>query len=693
LVERLWGWFDPLVEFHEVSAVTYSFRRNLLFLSVALVSSWPAMAATTWTQPTPEELKMISDPKAPGAPAVYLNYEEYADIKSHFHRVYARIKILTERGKEEYGDVAIPFEAGATAIRGIEGRTVEPDGTVVPFTGTPMDKPVIKVGGIRVMEKVFSMPNVQLGSIIEYRWERQYDDWYIFPPTWDLQQPIFVHEGHYHFIAMQLDPGSSTVISVPDGMGNVFAATHLLYDQELPPGSKFVDLPTGFDLVVKDVPPIPEEPYSPPLDSFSYRLIFYYSSNATGQEFWQNTGRTWAKQVDHFAETNDRIRQAVGQVTAAGDSDDQRLAKIYAAVMTVDNTHFSREHTDAENQAAGVKDKTAGDIWAQKRGTQKEITRLFIAMARAAGFKAYDMAVTRRNERILNGKYLYWGQLTDEIAIVNAGGKDVYFDPGERYCEYGKLDWVHTQLMGVREVDGGTQVVLTPAADYKDTVVERRANLELAQDGKVQGTLQISMTGMDALHWRQLALGNDADETKKRFDDDLQGRVPPGVQVKTDHFDALTDSTQPLVAFVNVTGSMGTATGKRVVMPGTFFEASMKPPFAEEARENPVDMHYPYTVKDQVKIALASGLAVETLPTNAQIPFPQSAQYVVKYGGTPKVYQQARLLMLGNTVYLKDQYPQLRDFFQKTGAQDQQPVVLDRTADAAGSAGDAGKSE
>jgi hypothetical protein len=283
--------------------------------------------------------------------------------------------------------------------------------------------------------------------------------------------------------------------------------------------------------------------------------------------------------------------------------------------------------------------------------------------------------------------------LTDEIAIVNAGGKDVYFDPGERYCEYGKLDWNHTQVMGVREVDGGTQVVLTPAADYKDTVVERRANLELAQDGKVQGTIQISMTGMDALRWRQIALRNDADETKKRFDDDLEGRVPAGVQVKTDHFDALSDSTQPLVAVVNVTGSMGTAAGKRVILPGTFFEASVKPPFAEEIRENPVDMHYPYSTRDQVKIVLAPGLAVETLPTNAQIPFPQSAEYVAKYGGTPRVYQQARLLLLGNTVYPKDQYPQLRDFFQKTGAQDQQPVVLDRTAIAAGSAGDSGKSE
>ena len=74
--------------------------------------------------------------------------------------------------------------------------------------------------------------------------------------------------------------------------------------------------------------------------------------------------------------------------------------------------------------------KTAADIWEQKRGTPNEITRLFIAMTRAAGLKVSAMIVTERDKRMLNANYLHWDQLTDEIAIVQLGGKDVYFDPG-----------------------------------------------------------------------------------------------------------------------------------------------------------------------------------------------------------------------------------------------------------------------
>jgi len=642
-----------------------------------------AFGSVKWIQPTPDELKMTSDPQAPNAPAVYLNYDEYVDIKAHFHRVYARIKILTERGKEEFGDVEIPYETGATAIRGIEARTIEPDGTIVPFTGSPLDKEVVKFGHIRVMEKVFSMPNVQVGSIIEYQWERQYDDWYIFPPSWDLQKPVFMHEGHYHFNPFPIDPASSSGVSVPDGMGHVLLANRLLYDQQLPPGSTLKDLPSGIDLVVKDVPPIPEEPYSPPLDSFSYRLTFFYSAQFTGQEFWTSEGRTWSKDVDHFAATTDAIRQAVSQIASPGDSDDQKARKIFTAVMTVDNTAYGRAHTEEENTAQGVKEKTAADIWEQKRGTPVEITRLFTAMARAAGLRVSEMAVTRRDERILNASYLYWGQMNNEIAIVSIDGRDVFLDPGERYCEYGKLAWEHTQVMGIRQTDGGTQPVLTPAADYKDTVVERKANLQLASDGKVQGTIQFSATGAEALRWRQVALRRDADEAAREFNDELQRDVPPGIQVTTAHLDNLTDSAQPLTALIQVTGSMGTATGNRVFLPASFFEAGIKPLFAAEKRENPVDLHYPSATRDQVKIVLAPGLTVDTVPTDAQIPYPKNAQYIAKYVGSGSVYQQARLLAVGNTVYSKNDYPQLRDFFQKAGAQDQQQVVLQRGGAAA----------
>jgi hypothetical protein len=117
----------------------------------------PLFGAATWTQPTPEELKMTSDPAAPDAAAVYLFREETVDDKVHYHRLYARIKILTEKGKEEYSDIEIPYEAGMSNIRDVEGRTIHPDGTVVPFTGKPYDKELVKAGDIKINAKVFSM--------------------------------------------------------------------------------------------------------------------------------------------------------------------------------------------------------------------------------------------------------------------------------------------------------------------------------------------------------------------------------------------------------------------------------------------------------------------------------------------------------------------------------------------------------
>ena len=685
----------------------HAFRVACLVLSLSLLSCWPARAATTWTQPTPDELKMTTDPKAPNAPAVYLNLDEYMDVKSHFWRLYARVKILNDKGKEMFSNVEIPYEGRIQAVRAIEGRTVHSDGTVVPFTGQAYDKELVKAGDVHVMAKTFAMPDVQVGSIVEYRLEVQYDDGWTFWPHWDLQQRVFAHEEHYHYTPMPMDNAVGSLMwLVPDGKGHFVPATRLVYDSSLPPGAKVQDLPGGFDLVVHDVPAIPEEPYSPPLNSFSYRLYFFLTGTYSAQEFWNNSADYWSQQVDKFAGLSgwcaslssncpsDRIKAALAQIgVASGDSDDAKAHKIYAAVMQIENIRFTRVHSQQEIRSEGQKEKTAADIWDQKRGEPNEITRLFIALTRTAGLKTQAMIVPRRDVRVLNPNYLSWTQLTDEIAVVSIGGRDVYFDPGERWCDYGKLAWEHTQVMGFRQTDKGAHPELTPAQDYKDTVVRRTASLQLGPDGSVQGTIQYSMTGAVALRWRQLAARTDADEVKRQFDDELRQRVPAGVQVKTDHFDALTDNTQPLVATVQVTGSMGTVTGKRVFLSGTFFEANVKPEFPEENRENPVDLHYPYAVQDVVKIVLAPGLTLESIPQNAQIPFPQNAQYVAKYLQSGNTYQQGRLLAVGNTLYKKDDYPQLRDFFQKVSAQDQQQVVLERTATAAAPAGDAGKSE
>lgn len=658
-----------------------SLRRCFLCLSLLLPGTLPAFAAPNWTQPTPEELKMTADPAAPDAPATYLFREEIVDDKLHFHRVYARVKILTEKGKDEFSDIEIPYDRSVAQIRGVEGRTIHADGTEVPFTGKPYDKELVKRGHLKIMQKVFSMPDVQVGSILEYRYELQYDDRYVEPPRWFIQQDVYIHKAHYHFIPF--DMSGSRFITVRDSLGKERTATRLLWYEHLPGTAKVQERIDGYDLVANDVPALTDEDYSPPMDSYSYRVLFYYSPQFSGKDFWKDEGKTWSKDVDRFANPSDKIRTAVAGIVAPNDTEQQKLQKIYAAVMGIENTRFTREHSAAENKAEGLRVKTAADIWEQKRGTDDEITRLFISMARAAGFKAYAMIVTERDHALLNTGYLEWSQLEDEIAVVPVNGKDVYFDPGQRYCEYGKLNWIHADVMGVRQTDNGPELTLTPGQSYPENETIRLAELQLAPNGSLTGTVRISMMGAEALRWRQEALRTDEDAMKKKFEDELQERVPDGVHVRLNHFLALNQSDSKLMAVVDVSGSLGTPTGKRVFLPGSFFEARTKPLFAQQKRESMVDLMYPYVAQDRVTIKLPPGMSIESTPTDTKLPLQQFALYQIVNQHNGDTFAQVRQITVGNIFYKVEEYPQLRDFFQKASAQDQQQVVLQRMAAAA----------
>src|SRR5215470_13985022 len=130
---------------HVVSFVT------LLFLEiVALPASRLASAADGFQPISPEELKMTSEPQAPGAPAIILIRQVDRDDNgstSHEYN-YFRIKILTEEGRK-HADIEIPFFKQQGNIVNIRARTIRPDGSVANFDGKIYEKPIVKAKGHR----------------------------------------------------------------------------------------------------------------------------------------------------------------------------------------------------------------------------------------------------------------------------------------------------------------------------------------------------------------------------------------------------------------------------------------------------------------------------------------------------------------------------------------------------------------
>src|SRR6266851_6064031 len=127
-------------------------------------------AAAEFRDPTAEERAMKSVAFAPGASAVVLNWHQFVHDRDWYRSEYLRIKILSEEGKK-YGDVEVRHIALLSVVDHIKARTIRPDGTIAPFDGKTFDKVVVKMGGVRLIAKTFTLPDVQVGSIIEYRYD------------------------------------------------------------------------------------------------------------------------------------------------------------------------------------------------------------------------------------------------------------------------------------------------------------------------------------------------------------------------------------------------------------------------------------------------------------------------------------------------------------------------------------------
>jgi len=78
---------------------------------------------------------------------------------------YNRIKIFTEEGKK-YADVEIPYDRDVFYIANVAHAPSIPDGRVVEWNAKLLDKTILKARGYKVLEKTFTLPEVEAGCII-----------------------------------------------------------------------------------------------------------------------------------------------------------------------------------------------------------------------------------------------------------------------------------------------------------------------------------------------------------------------------------------------------------------------------------------------------------------------------------------------------------------------------------------------
>jgi hypothetical protein len=652
-----------------------SYRR--LFLLVLLlfvlcaVRRVPQVSGDEWQPVSPEELKMTSVPEAPGAPAVYLYRQvDRDDIGVQRGRGateynYVRIKVLTEEGRK-HANVEIPFERQRTNISNIRARTVRPDGTIANFDGKVYEQTLEKTKGVKYLAKTFTVPDVQVGSIIEYRYHIDLEDNYIFRSYWILSEELFTKRAVFSLKPYDRAPWT-VQWSWPAG---------------LPKGTE--PPKQGPDRIVRmtteNVPAFVTEDQMPPPNELKYRVVFTYHDEVPElnvDKYWKQFGKKKNGQVEGFIDRRKAMEEAVAAIISPGDAPEVKLRKIYARVQQIQNLTYLPRKTVEERKHEEIKENNnVEDLWKHQYGTGWDLTWLFLGLVRAAGMEAYPCLVSGRGEYFFRKERVDGRELDANVVLVKVNGKEEFFDPGAAFTPFGMLPWMETATTGLRlDKDGGSWIQ-TPLPASEQSKIERRAELKLAAEGDLEGKLTVSFTGLEAL-WRRIDERNQDETARKKFlEDQVKQDIPAGSEVDLTKQPEWNSSEAPLTAEFNLkVPGWASAAGRRAMLPTTLFSAREKHMFEHADRVWPIYFRFAYEAADDVNIQLPTGWLVESVPKDEDRDL-KGAQYSLKVEKNNGAVHIQRVLRSDLYMVPKDSYPVLRGFFQFVKSEDEQQVVM-----------------
>ncbi len=648
--------------------VTVSLFSVVIVLGVAAYRSTTVSAGQGFQPVSPEELKMTSEPQAPGAPAIILYRQVYRDDNSETSHEddYIRIKILTEEGRK-YADVEIPFFKEAESVANIKARTIRPDGSIVNFDGKVFDKSIFKARGLKYLAKTFTLPDVQVGSIIEYYYTLDLREHYIYDSHWILSEELFTRGAKF-----SLKPYESKyrVVSVSWTW------------QGLPPGT--AEPKEGPDHIVrleaKNIPAFQTEDFMPPENELKSRVDFTYIEDFLERDagkFWKKTGKELNTQLEATVGKPKAMEQAVAQIVSPNDSPEVKLQKIYARVQQLRNTSYEVRKTEQEEKRE--KEKAAGsveDVWKRGYGDGVELTWLYLALVRAAGFEAYGVWGSDRSNYFFSPQRMDRSRLNANVVLVKLNGKDIYCDPGAAFTPFGLLPWPETGVQGLQlDKDGGTWIrTVLPESSVSQT--DRKANLKLSDTGELEGKLTVTFTGLQALRRRVEQRNADEVDRKKFLEDEVKGSIPAGIEVELTNKPDWSSSAPPLVAEFDLkVPGWASGAGRRALVPVGLFSATEKHLFDHAERVHAIYFDFPFEELDDVSIELPLGWQVTNLPP-AQNQEGHVVTYTLKMESGKGTLHVTRKLSVDFLLLETKYYTALRNFFQVVRAGDEEQIVL-----------------
>ncbi len=552
---------------------------------------------------------------------------------------HTRIKIFNERGKS-YGNARLEYYSGIAAsgivVSEMEAQTINlVDGKCII---TPLDKKSIYTEKVDRTHTalVFAFPNVQVGSVIEYRYKLAFAGY----PTWYFQNRI---PTRYSEIHTEFPPSNlyGRQVREQQYVKQPYIKTE---------GS--VDDPIR-TRAMNNVISLPDEVFMRNREDNLQRIKYYLDIVMLS---------TWSKIVNIILKTDffgDQLNRNL---------DDEAAIIAKAKTFTTDAEKINYVFNEVKNRMKWNEIHSFGTVdgtvraWTKKTGNSTEINLCVYDLLKKSGVKPYLMFTSAEGFSRLNPTIPDIYTLGNTIVYIPIDSTKCYaLDATNKYNLFNMIPVDALNTYGI-QIDEDSKQGTPFFMSYDDPVVQYVSlNAEVKPGGKLVGSAELSSSAYNRIDITQ-KYKTDGDEKYTKY---LTGGEN-NVKISNLKFENLDVDSLALKQNFDFAIDMTGADEAYMYLNTNLFTLMGPNPFLSEHRFSDVDFKYKQNYSISGVYKLPDGYKIEAQPKSYVLNMPDQSivfkRNLVVDGSTVLVRYT---LTHKKTLYGKQEYLDLREFYKQ----------------------------
>ena len=567
------------------------------------------------------------------------------------------VKILNERGKENFSEAVISYDSTFEKVELVYARTIKPDGSVVDV-GLKHIRDVSKYLNFPLYSNVrafiISFPEVCEGAVVEYKLKK-YNNHLInmrdLVISYPLQTTDPILEAKF---TITIPDDRQLNLNIRNIQSNNFAAS-------LEPRIEKEKGRVSYYWQFSDIPQIIPESLMPPINEITPTILV---STFQG---WDAIYKWWWSLAKGKIRPDTTIKDKVQQLTASLTGDEDKARAIY---------NFCAQkirYVAVEYGQAGYEPHQAVDIFKNKYGDCKDQAILLVTMLKEAGLSAWPVLIPTKD--YYNAEKEFPAVLFNHcIAAVSLSGRLYFLDPTCETCAFGDLPAADQNRTVLVCKEDGFELANTPLYPAEKNNIIQDLKIKINTDETILGIKTVTTSGFYDQGQRFWLLYSPPELIEQTIKEKIQD-ISIGAGLKEYQIDNLDNLGKPTVLCYTFFGpEFLTAAGNLRVLPQLArIDTTVT---AKEKRRFAIDYGVLSTHKEIIEIELPPQFKVRYLPDSITDDNPWFKFTVAYIQKNNTIIYKEEMLAKRDRVELKD-YPVFKQLLESLAKRVKQRIILE----------------